>query len=292
MPEKFDFTEFNQSHVKISPTAWSVAYGRTFSDIPYSQEIFNELEAIRKRNGVEIPGGQENQSVAVQFEARHKLDNRIIRANKVFQVLEVASGLTPRGLELTQDSNMTIVEFDLPPMVNQKNKIIEEMERKRIIEHRPNLYLEEGNALSLGDLSAACAHFQKDKSIGVITEGLLRYLKFEEKARVARNILEILKASGGFWATSDTQNQSHRSEEAKDSTATFSKITGIDIESNYFIDINHARSFFEENGFDVETHTLSEVAEGLVSPQRMHLTQKQVNMNLEHRYIFVMRPKQ
>jgi tRNA A-37 threonylcarbamoyl transferase component Bud32 len=38
------------SFEKVIPTAWMVAYRRTFSDIPFSKEIFEKLEEIRKKN--------------------------------------------------------------------------------------------------------------------------------------------------------------------------------------------------------------------------------------------------
>src|ERR1035437_2819574 len=106
----------NESYEKINYSAFSIAFCRTFTDIPYSQEIFDELNKIQKNNEskVSIPGRKirMESSVVLRSEARYKLVNKLLVENGSKQVLEIASGLSPRGL--TKDPDVNFVEIDLP----------------------------------------------------------------------------------------------------------------------------------------------------------------------------------
>jgi len=278
-------------HDKISFTALSVAYLRSFSGIPYSREIFEELGKLRKQSGTKLLGGTENNGIIAQVEARYNLINKFLIEGKYSQVFEIASGLSPRGLEFTQSKKVIFVELDLPSILRQKNLIIGQLVKKGLTARLPNLYLEPGNALSLSDLEKACLHFQKGKPVAIIAEGLLSYLTFEEKTQVAKNILTLLKRTGGVWLTSDTQDKSNRPEFMKKINADVSKITGSDKEKNYFIDQNHAISFFSDLGFKVERHSLSEISSKLITLKHFSLTKEQIEQYLKQRYVFVMEPK-
>jgi O-methyltransferase involved in polyketide biosynthesis len=274
---------------RISPTAWSVAYGRTFSDVAYAQEIFDELDSLLGEQGRKaIPGGLKYREVAVQFEARYKLINIYLRENSATQILEIASGLTPRGLEFARDRGVLYVEFDLPDIIDQKDRIISSLANKGVVSKPENLHLEKGNALSYPELVNACSHFEKGKPVAVVTEGLMRYLDFKEKAQLAKNVSALLKDRGGVWITSDTQVLSNRTESMQKSTDEFSKSVGRNIERNYFSDPGHAMAFFKDLGFEVESHSFAEAAGQLASPKRLDLDEQRVAENINARNLFVM----
>ncbi len=74
----------------IIPTGWLSAYSRTFTDIPYSQAVFNELETIKTVDGSdEQLDAMKDNRLAPQFEARHKLLNRLIAQTGIKQIIEV-----------------------------------------------------------------------------------------------------------------------------------------------------------------------------------------------------------
>ena len=118
--------ETNQdSFEKVIPTARMVAYRRTFSDIPYSLEIFEALEDIKKRNNYEeIPADLKKPELAPQFEARHKLIDKLIYQTHSKQILELASGFSSRGLSMSKEDNFNYVELDLPSVIKEKQQII------------------------------------------------------------------------------------------------------------------------------------------------------------------------
>ncbi len=167
----------------IIPTGWLTAYGRTFTDIPYSQAMFDELESIRAAAGsVDILEEMKDTKLAPHFEARHKLLDKLIKRTDTKQVLEVAAGLSTRGLDMSFDSSVDYVEVDLSAMMVDKRKILASLEQSGAVPKRKNLYLEDGNALDFDDLLKASRHFDEPKPIVVVNEGLLRYLSLIENS--------------------------------------------------------------------------------------------------------------
>ena len=105
----------------IEPTAWLTAYLRSYSDIPYCAEIFSEMERIKSIN---IPPEMKKPNLAPQLEARYKLISKVLKKCGVDQILELASGLTPRGLNQTlKNESIKYVEIDLPEVVKMKKAI-------------------------------------------------------------------------------------------------------------------------------------------------------------------------
>jgi len=145
---------------KVIPTAWMVAYRRTFSDIPYSQEIFDKLEEIRKRDKLEdIPSELKKPELAPQFEARHKLIDRLISQSNTGQVLELASGFSSRGLVMSKDNGINYVEMDLPSVIQEKKQIVGEIALEESSNVPSNLYFVPGNVLDFESFERAVKHF-------------------------------------------------------------------------------------------------------------------------------------
>lgn len=178
----------DRSYERISPTAWLVTYQRTFSDIPFSQEIFLELQEIIKqtRSTVEIEDVEKSMNfsgitqhrpepgshMGFIWEARYKIVNHLLKAYRINQILEVASGVSPRGLEMARDPSVEYVEVDLTDAIRVKKDIIKRLVAKSIVSKQPNLHLEEGNALNLQDLLRATRFFsvERHRSSEVIDE--------------------------------------------------------------------------------------------------------------------------
>lgn len=117
--------------------------------------------------------------------ARHRvldhLMEREIRAGRVRQVIEVAAGLSPRGLTFTRrHPHLVYVEADLPEMAESKRR---RLARAGLagVNHR----VVEGDALadsgptSLGAIAGA--HLDPAAGTAIVTEGLLAYF---DRARV------------------------------------------------------------------------------------------------------------
>jgi O-methyltransferase involved in polyketide biosynthesis len=279
----------------IIPTGWLTCYGRSFSNIPYAQEMFEELEAIRRQSSdADVLEEMKDTKLGPHFEARHKLINKLIHQTGIKQIIEVAAGLSTRGLELGSDSSVTYVEVDLPAMVADKVKIIDSLITKGIVNRAPNLHVEGGNALEMSDLEKATHFFDPSKPILVVNEGLLRYLSFLEKEVYAKNVHSLLGQYGGVWITADISLPKVVYKENDVMTVRrqrLTEITGKDISNNLFKDENDAKRFFEGLGFDVESHSFLGVTDDLTSPQKLGYPSEYVAAINGSAVVFVMKPK-
>ena len=103
------------------PGAWLSEEHLT--SIPLSQEIFSILDKNltdqRDRTKLEQ---LKRPKLTPFFEARYLLTQKLLQENLTNQFLELASGLCPRGILLTENADITYVEIDFPSTIEAKNK--------------------------------------------------------------------------------------------------------------------------------------------------------------------------
>ena len=160
----------------ISPTAIVTAYPRMFTDIPYEKEIY---EWLSKNCNEEV---KLDKYLAPEIEARYKLTNKLLENYNITQLLELAAGYSSRGL-IYSKKGYNYVEMDLENVSKNKINLLND-----IAGIPDNLHMVGGNALNGEDYKKCEKYFNKDNEIAVINEGLLRYLTFEEKECVAKNV--------------------------------------------------------------------------------------------------------
>ena len=276
-------------HSKVAPTAWGVSYLRTFSDIPLTTEFFQVLEEHLRQT--DEPAGAwrvKKDRLAPQLEARYKLVDNLLRLTGAHQIIELAAGLAPRGVNFARSNpDIQYVELDLPGVIKEKRAVIADLG----IGTPPNLRIEEGDALKASDMAKAASSFSKNKPVAIVNEGLLRYLNFDEKTEVARNVHALLIEFGGAWITPDISLRSALSREDEASGGhiqSLAQTTGIDVSQNVFEDESHARDFFEALGFKIERHSFLEVSDQLVSPAKLGMSPEDVKRLNEPCVAFVM----
>jgi O-methyltransferase involved in polyketide biosynthesis len=128
--------------------------------------------------------------------SRHRaidaLLERAIDEGRVTQVVEVAAGLSPRGLRFTRryGDKLTYVEADLPEMVARKRAALERIgslsDQHRVEE--VDALRDEGPA-SLAELAA---RLDTDAGLAIITEGLLGYLEKDDVRGIWRRFAQTL----------------------------------------------------------------------------------------------------
>lgn len=238
-------------HKEISPTADIVVLLRKDTDIPYCKEIADMLDigpATAYFKG-------DPEQIAIRrplVELRFKALNGVIRQLGFNQVLELAGGLAPRGLILSQSPLMLFVETDLPDKLSEKRMIVE-----RILgdEKRPNYKMYAANALSEEELRSATEVFKKEP-VTIVHEGLMQYLDLSEKKQLAVNIHGLLEKYGGAWITTDvvTKEYFQRFYSGNAGAAmvkTVADASKRDISDNAFTDQDEAMKFFQDAGFIV-----------------------------------------
>lgn len=275
---------------KSSYTADGLAYRRTFTDIPFSQEIYKILEEDHPLSPEEKARAADRNFVTF-FEARYLMTDREIAKTGARQVLELASGLSPRGIALTADPGFVFVEVDLPDKLALKLEVIDRLVTDGVIPRRPNLHSIASNVLDPNLFDRASSYFRPEP-VAVVCEGLLRYLSVEDKIVLGKRIHEMLRRFGGAWITPDYEV---RAEEMaipgmRERYEDIARRTGVDVSANLFESGAAMIRCFENMGFAVERIPLADMMDELVSVKRLDLTRTEIETLLNIRSELVMRP--
>ena len=282
----------------VARTAYGIARARTFTDIPYSQQVFDSLTKILTENGEWVDEPADLPMVPL-YEARYLLADRLLQENGVDQVLEVAAGLSLRLWLMVLPSSYPkyrCVEIDQPIMVALKKKILGDIMFPSEEISRGNFngwYLEAGDALNRRSLTKACEHFREKHPIAVINEGLAVYFDHKEKAQYGENVRHLLGRFGGLWITPDIMIEdafSNIPEWLEIKKAWYARINK-NLDGYNFRNVTEAQKFYDRLGLSVEVHWLTEVIDELVSPERIGLSREIVRGMLSRWPLFVMRPR-
>jgi O-methyltransferase involved in polyketide biosynthesis len=168
---------------RIGPTAHYTGYvwarnGLSHSELSTTEGriMFDSLQPVMLASR-----GLGSATLEAYLLARHRaIDARLQRAidaGEVSQVIEVASGLSPRGWRFTQryGDRLVYVEADLPEMAARKRDALARM--GSLSDHHR---VEAVDALrdddGPGSLTALTAELDRREGLAIITEGLLGYL--------------------------------------------------------------------------------------------------------------------
>lgn len=271
----------DQDYENISPTAFITSYPRIYTDIPYEKEIFKYLESHLPDN-ITL-----NKDLAPEIEARYKLINNLLNKSNIKQVVELASGYSSRGI-IYSKNNYNYIEVDLSQVIKTKKELINNLFGSLSSNH----YLINGNVLRKEVFVDIDRHLNKDEPVCIINEGLLRYLSFNEKKLVAKNIYNLLSTHGGIWITSDvTPKKFIASQEKaiKDFNNKLTNMTSRNKINNRFNDINYVKAFFGDLGFNlVEVHKFNEVKNELYSVNNLNIINNNIDKTLEYAIVVIM----
>jgi O-methyltransferase involved in polyketide biosynthesis len=167
------------SSARISPTAHYTGYvwARNGLSHPELETVEGRVLFESLRMPMEVSRLLGRGTLESYLLARHgaidALLERAIEDGRVSQVVEVACGLSPRGLRFARryGERLTYVEADLPGMVERKRAALERI-GSLSARHR----VEQVDALSDESLAAVAAPLNPDQGLAIITEGLLGYL--------------------------------------------------------------------------------------------------------------------
>jgi O-methyltransferase involved in polyketide biosynthesis len=268
-----------ESFESISPTAIVTAYPRMFTDIPYEKVIY---EWLSKNCNEDV---KLDKYLAPEIEARYKLINKLLENSNITQILELAAGYSSRGL-IYSKKGYNYVEMDLENVSKNKINLLNDID-----DIPDDLHIIAGNALN-GEYYKKCdKYFNKDKEIAVINEGLLRYLTFEEKEYVAKNVYNLLKKHGGVWITCDVTPKKFiekQDECLPNFNDNLNTVTSRNNLKDRFEDINHIKDFMKNIGFNnVEIHKFIEMKDKLKSFEILNVEKNKYDELLENAIVAV-----
>lgn len=203
------------NYKKISSTAVMVAYFRAkYTDMPFAKEIYEktkQLSLILKIIAPTLtwlanffPGTLERLS---SFEGRYLAINEAIKKlGNNFAIIEVASGLSSRGLEWI-NKNFLYIETDLPEILEKKESIFNNIVKDENIKTNQNHIFLPLNVIDYGKWEEIGKKYFADKNIkiAIIHEGLISYFSKDEQVIFRDNIAKFLQtySPNGAWITSD-----------------------------------------------------------------------------------------
>jgi O-methyltransferase involved in polyketide biosynthesis len=180
-----------------------MALMHALADIPYCWELAGLMDAKKTADAV---FGANSLRIAAALapimELRHRSISALMKQSDIKNILEIAAGFSTRGLEMTEyDPTIHYIESDLRPVLEEKKELIRQL--MPFGQGKPkNLCFCAADALDCWQLERVADNFD-DGPIKIITEGLLLYLNREEKERITKNLICLLKKSGGIWITTD-----------------------------------------------------------------------------------------
>ena len=277
---------------RISPTALLVSYLRQFTDIPHSKEIAQLVQA--QTFVAQLPGQKSALplELSVLFEGRYKAINNVINQFTPSQILELASGFSARGMEFSHNPRITFVESDLPGIVAQKQKLIEQLVGQRSNLHSVAIDITQHPSQFPLDVN----YLQPEKPIVITCEGVLLYLTLAQKQQVFANAREMLEMYGGVWITSDliTLETYKKRQQINSSWPQFSELinrmTGRAPSKNYFDNFNQIEQFCHQQGFHVEKYKMLDIVAQLSCLEPLGISVEVAESVLESSFIFTLMP--
>jgi hypothetical protein len=243
--------------------AESLAVLRSFADIPYAEDIAvqSKAKAILQSYFKTTDKMYEFiRCMAPFFELRFKSVTNLTRLHGTKHIIELAAGLSTRGLLMTDDDPKTLyIETDLKQEVARKKRLISNLRQGTSVS-RENLILYAVDVLDYTQLIGAAQYLRGP--ITVVSEGLLLWNGICTQKRIAANIRSLLLAFGGIWITPDL-------------------VMGE----------RQLRGFLADTGFThIETFARRDLAGALVSIKRLGLNEDSVLAQLSGRKLHLLAP--
>ncbi|MDQ2642375.1 MAG: class I SAM-dependent methyltransferase [Myxococcota bacterium] len=245
----------------ISVTAKVAAYYRQFTDIPFAREAAERIGADAAFERILREHGLDRDQLtfyAPMFEARYKSLTQLLLSGAP-QVLELASGYSLRGLDLTRSGAIHYVETDLPNVVAEKLRLLEDLRQQHELPQSPQHRITPADALDLEQIRAAAATLDTGRPLTVLCEGLIMYLAKQETERLAANVLELLRGfAGGRWISPDFTFRAEAKDLPPARVRLREAITGVtqrQIDASSFEDAQDLEGFLARAGFRVQVHS-------------------------------------
>ena len=187
----------------------------------------------------------------VHFENRYWSIDQLLEDLSVKNIMEISSGFSFRGLEITSHKGIHYIDTDLPDVIEIKKGIITALQNDSY-RSEGKLELLPLNALDEKQFRDTIRNFSKGEIV-IVNEGLLMYLDINEKEKLCKIIHDILKEHGGYWITADIyikNSQKKLDLKLDDKTKTFFEQHRI--EENRFESFKEAEAFFKRMGFIID----------------------------------------
>ena len=238
-------TTAGRDYSSISPSAKSLLLVKAQTDLPFARraaELLFGAEFVARESSTDPPAMLRR----THFELRARSLDEALRHLGATSILEIAAGLSFRGLALAARENVAYVDTDLPELASTKADLVAQLHPAPLV---GSLRVQSLDALD-ADAFRRTVHDMPDRPMAIVHEGLLMYLGGEEKVRLAASVREALLERGGAWITADVYVRSEGHLLRDEKTQAF--LAEHRVEENKFPDWVAADGFFTSNGFTIE----------------------------------------
>ena len=230
----------------ISPSARWLLLAKAHSGLPFAREV---AEIVFGGDAVAAAATPESPAAALRrrhFELRARSVDEALARVAATRAVELAAGLSFRGLALAERADVHYLDTDLPELVELKREILAQLAPPP----RTGTYrLEPLDVMDAAAFARTIASLP-DGPAAIVHEGLLMYLGGDEKAQLAASIHAALRARGGWWITADVYLQRVSTIPREAQVEKF--LADHRVEEQKFASWDAAEAFFAGAGFVVE----------------------------------------
>ena len=240
----------------ISPSALSLLLMKSQTNIAFAKEAAELLWGDSVPTELAHAMTEENARRRLRhFENRYRSLDRLLDEADCPNVIELAAGLSFRGLLLAQTRPVFFLDTDLPEMATVKAELAGKLCPTQLL---GTFRVQALNAVD-GAAFSATLRAVPPGPLAIANEGLLIYLDRHEKRQLASNVRAALLERGGRWLTADVYIQNPGGSAP---TVGYGRsrefIDRHRIEQNKFTSFDAAERFFAENGFRIVTRLAHE----------------------------------
>jgi O-methyltransferase involved in polyketide biosynthesis len=255
MDEDFKPAPSPRDFSTISPSAKSLLLVKAQTPLPFARRAAELLwgasavnEAERETASTPWAAGSR-----VHFEQRARSIDAAIEAVGSPRILELAAGLSFRGLDMTaRRGDVFYLDTDLPEIAAIKANLVARLHPAPLL---GTLVVKPLDALDAAAVRVA-VDLVPAGPVAIVQEGLSMYLDDAEKAALAASVREVLLARGGAWITADVYVRSAVQPHRDERTTNF--LEQHRVEEKKFADFAAAAGFFEAHGFAVSRRLMPE----------------------------------
>lgn len=284
----------------ISPSAYALLMMKSHTLIPFVREAA-ALAAQQTQSSPGTPASAQAGTLAtdlsagididpldywtrvMHFESRYRSINQLLEDLPATNILEISSGFSFRGLDLSFKKPVFYIDTDLPNIIAGKQRLIDALRATASPDGptstapgspappappaRPGHYeLQPLNALDPGAFETVVNKFPPGP-LTILNEGLLVYLDRQEKAQLCTNIRKALLARGGRWITADIYIKRVEDDAGMKSDAWRKWSDEHGLEEKKFTSFQEAETFFHSMGFEIEKEAIQDYARLTSFPQ-------------------------
>ena len=233
----------------ISPSAKSLLIVKSQTSIPFAREAAR-LAFGAERVEAELTEMRREPITGLRlqhFESRYRSLDTLLAETGLPRVLELAAGLSFRGLDLAGRESVHYLDTDLPAISALKADLVAKLHPAALVGKLEVLALDALDPDSFRSTAARLA----PGPLAIVNEGLLVYLNDGEKSRLAANIRDTLANMGGVWLTADVYVRSPVDVRPPLSPRAQAFLDQHRVEENKFASWEAALGFFQTEGFVV-----------------------------------------